>query len=247
MSLVGPRPERPYFVARHKALQGVRLSVKPGLTGLAQVRSVYDLKPDPQSQIRLPLHPEKIAASELYILCSPSPCSSPERAGRSRSRLRIDPRLAVLAGAVVGLRVVDACLAVAVPFDASAELHRQHSQQAHDRRVVDFLDVADRAFAGLDGVEEVGPEFLDVLVVRLVELGLLVNLLLAPPDRIKRPSPLPAQVERPLRAVEEAADAFGSSPRGCRRTGDAPTSLSGRRIHRSRPDGRAHRSSGAPA
>ena len=45
MSLVGPRPERPYFVARHKALQGVRLSVKPGLTGLAQVRSVYDLKP----------------------------------------------------------------------------------------------------------------------------------------------------------------------------------------------------------
>lgn len=45
MSLVGPRPERPYFVARHKALQGIRLSVKPGLTGLAQVRSVYDLKP----------------------------------------------------------------------------------------------------------------------------------------------------------------------------------------------------------
>jgi len=45
MSLVGPRPERPYFVQRHKALQGVRLVVKPGLTGLAQVRSFYDLKP----------------------------------------------------------------------------------------------------------------------------------------------------------------------------------------------------------
>ena len=45
MSLVGPRPERPFFVARHKALQGVRLAVKPGLTGLAQVRSLYDLKP----------------------------------------------------------------------------------------------------------------------------------------------------------------------------------------------------------
>ena len=39
MSLVGPRPERPFFVERHKALQGVRLAVKPGLTGLAQVRS----------------------------------------------------------------------------------------------------------------------------------------------------------------------------------------------------------------
>jgi lipopolysaccharide/colanic/teichoic acid biosynthesis glycosyltransferase len=45
MSLVGPRPERPFFVERHKALQGVRLAVKPGLTGLAQVRSFYDLKP----------------------------------------------------------------------------------------------------------------------------------------------------------------------------------------------------------
>jgi lipopolysaccharide/colanic/teichoic acid biosynthesis glycosyltransferase len=45
MSLVGPRPERLYFVERHKALQGVRLAVKPGLTGLAQVRAFYDLKP----------------------------------------------------------------------------------------------------------------------------------------------------------------------------------------------------------
>lgn len=45
MSLVGPRPERPFFVERHKALQGVRLIVRPGLTGLAQVRSFYDLKP----------------------------------------------------------------------------------------------------------------------------------------------------------------------------------------------------------
>ncbi|UCG57074.1 MAG: sugar transferase [Phycisphaerales bacterium] len=45
MSLVGPRPERPYFVQRHKALQGVRLSIRPGLTGLAQIRSFYDLKP----------------------------------------------------------------------------------------------------------------------------------------------------------------------------------------------------------
>ena len=45
MSLVGPRPERAFFIERHKALQGARLAVKPGLTGLAQVRSYYDLKP----------------------------------------------------------------------------------------------------------------------------------------------------------------------------------------------------------
>ncbi len=45
MSLVGPRPERPHFVKLHKALQGLRLAVKPGLTGLAQVKNVYDLHP----------------------------------------------------------------------------------------------------------------------------------------------------------------------------------------------------------
>ncbi len=44
MSLVGPRPERPHFVKQHKVLQELRLAVKPGLTGLAQIRSFYDLK-----------------------------------------------------------------------------------------------------------------------------------------------------------------------------------------------------------
>jgi len=45
MSLVGPRPERLHFIKLHKALQGLRLAVKPGLTGLAQMRSFYDLHP----------------------------------------------------------------------------------------------------------------------------------------------------------------------------------------------------------
>lgn len=45
MSLVGPRPENLYRVNLHKALQGIRLAVKPGLTGLAQIRSYYDLRP----------------------------------------------------------------------------------------------------------------------------------------------------------------------------------------------------------
>jgi lipopolysaccharide/colanic/teichoic acid biosynthesis glycosyltransferase len=45
MSLVGPRPERPYFVNKHEALQGLRLSVRPGLTGLAQVEGYYHTAP----------------------------------------------------------------------------------------------------------------------------------------------------------------------------------------------------------
>jgi len=45
MSLVGPRPERPHFVKRHKVLMEIRLAVRPGLTGLAQIRNAYDLHP----------------------------------------------------------------------------------------------------------------------------------------------------------------------------------------------------------
>ena len=45
MSLVGPRPENLCRVENHEALQSLRLVVKPGLTGLAQIRSLYDLNP----------------------------------------------------------------------------------------------------------------------------------------------------------------------------------------------------------
>ena len=44
MSVVGPRPERPFFVNESYAFQGRRLSVKPGVTGLAAVNSRYYLK-----------------------------------------------------------------------------------------------------------------------------------------------------------------------------------------------------------
>ena len=49
MSLVGPRPERPFFYDEFETyIHGFRnrLVVRPGLTGWAQVSGGYDLKPE---------------------------------------------------------------------------------------------------------------------------------------------------------------------------------------------------------
>ena len=43
MSIVGPRPEMPFLVARHNEWQRKRLSVKPGITGLWQILGRKDL------------------------------------------------------------------------------------------------------------------------------------------------------------------------------------------------------------
>jgi len=68
MSLVGPRPERPHFVKRHKALHELRLAVKPGLTGLAQIRSFYDLKPQHKIKYDYLYIQKRSFLLNLYIL-----------------------------------------------------------------------------------------------------------------------------------------------------------------------------------
>jgi len=62
MSLVGPRPERPHFVKQlSEDVPGYakRLQVKPGITGLAQVRAGYDHTVD---DVR-----KKVKLDTLYI------------------------------------------------------------------------------------------------------------------------------------------------------------------------------------
>lgn len=73
MSLVGPRPERPYFVERHKVLQDIRLAVKPGLTGLAQIRNGYDLHPRHKIKYDYLYIQKRSALLNLYILVNTIP------------------------------------------------------------------------------------------------------------------------------------------------------------------------------
>ena len=73
MSLVGPRPERPHFVKIHKALRELRLAVKPGMTGLAQVRSYYDLKPQHKIKYDYLYIQRRSFFLNLYILAKTIP------------------------------------------------------------------------------------------------------------------------------------------------------------------------------
>jgi lipopolysaccharide/colanic/teichoic acid biosynthesis glycosyltransferase len=73
MSLVGPRPENLYRVENHKALQSLRLAVKPGITGLAQIRSFYDLKPKHKIKYDYLYIQQRSLLLNLYILVKTIP------------------------------------------------------------------------------------------------------------------------------------------------------------------------------
>ncbi|MHC4570584.1 MAG: sugar transferase [Planctomycetota bacterium] len=73
MSLVGPRPENLYRVKTHKALQGLRLAVKPGMTGLAQIKSLYDLHPKHKIRYDFLYIQRRSLLLNLYILLKTIP------------------------------------------------------------------------------------------------------------------------------------------------------------------------------
>jgi lipopolysaccharide/colanic/teichoic acid biosynthesis glycosyltransferase len=70
MSLVGPRPESPTFVARFPAEYAVILQVRPGLTGYTQLAFVSELSildpHDPQGHYLDSLLPQKVGLDRIY-------------------------------------------------------------------------------------------------------------------------------------------------------------------------------------
>jgi lipopolysaccharide/colanic/teichoic acid biosynthesis glycosyltransferase len=70
MSLVGPRPEGPERAHRYSAWQEQRLSVKPGMTGLAQVRGLREQHPSEDKtrhDLQYMLHPSLLKDLSLLI------------------------------------------------------------------------------------------------------------------------------------------------------------------------------------
>ncbi len=73
MSLVGPRPENVHRVNKHAPLRGSRLMVKPGITGLAQIRSYYDLKPEHKIRYDCLYIQKRSLLLNIYILLKTVP------------------------------------------------------------------------------------------------------------------------------------------------------------------------------
>jgi lipopolysaccharide/colanic/teichoic acid biosynthesis glycosyltransferase len=68
MSVVGPRPERPYFISQNECYQGKWLSVKPGLFGLCEVKYGFsDDCPDITPEQKVPLDLEYIDKYSFWL------------------------------------------------------------------------------------------------------------------------------------------------------------------------------------
>ncbi len=73
MSLVGPRPEDPYFVARYTPAQREVLTVRPGIVGPSQIRGRDELEmypedvTDPEEYYVERILPEKLAIDLDYV------------------------------------------------------------------------------------------------------------------------------------------------------------------------------------
>jgi lipopolysaccharide/colanic/teichoic acid biosynthesis glycosyltransferase len=73
MSLVGPRPELPNVVKHHRVLRQIRLAVKPGLTGLAQIRAAYNIRPKHVVKYDCLYIQRRSVLLNLYILMKTAP------------------------------------------------------------------------------------------------------------------------------------------------------------------------------
>lgn len=69
MSIVGPRPALPYQVERYDPRQRVRLTVRPGITGLAQVRGRNELSWADRIELDLEYLSRQSLRTDLAILC----------------------------------------------------------------------------------------------------------------------------------------------------------------------------------
>jgi exopolysaccharide biosynthesis polyprenyl glycosylphosphotransferase len=72
MSVVGPRPERPELAGTIEAEHpefGLRTAVKPGITGLAQIRGRYDTPPNRKLDLDISyLRQRSVILSDIYVI-----------------------------------------------------------------------------------------------------------------------------------------------------------------------------------
>ena len=70
MSMVGPRPTLPYQVERYTAQQRGRLDVRPGITGLAQIRGRNEISWSDRIRFDLEYVAEQSFRLDVFIMLS---------------------------------------------------------------------------------------------------------------------------------------------------------------------------------